>query len=151
MEKIFGDRKVIIIIQFQSGFFLVRKGGRIHLILSAIALTPSLHLVRSAASSVFNPTSFTLSSTCFLHVNLKKLSHKEAFIILKDHKPNFASSRDCWLINPVRTNIGIISKAHFDAINSSIRSKTGLQQWRNTKAVIAWFDYLSEKDNCKFP
>ena len=39
-----------------------------HLIPSAIALTPSLHLVRSTASSIFNPTSFTLSSGCFLHV-----------------------------------------------------------------------------------
>ena len=34
----------------------------------AIALTPSLHLVRSAASSIFNPTFFMLSSTCLLHV-----------------------------------------------------------------------------------
>ena len=35
---------------------------------SAIALTPSLHLVRSAASSIFHPTFFTLSSTCLFHV-----------------------------------------------------------------------------------
>ena len=55
-------------IQFQSGSFFVTKGGWIHLILSAIALTSSLHLFRSAASSVFNPTFFTLSSTCLLHV-----------------------------------------------------------------------------------
>ena len=39
-----------------------------HLIPSAIALAPSLHLVRSAAFSIFNPTYSTLSSTCLLHV-----------------------------------------------------------------------------------
>ena len=55
-------------IQFQSGFLPVSEGGWIHLIPSAIALTPSLHLVRSAASSVFKPTFFTLSSTCLLLV-----------------------------------------------------------------------------------
>ena len=40
---------------------------RIHLVPSAIALTPSLYLVRSAASSIFNPTFFTLSSTGRFH------------------------------------------------------------------------------------
>ena len=58
----------IIITQFQFVFFLVIEGGRIHLIPSAIALTPSLHLVRSAASSISNPTFFTLYSTCLLPV-----------------------------------------------------------------------------------
>ena len=40
-------------VQFQSGFLLVPQGGRIHLILSAIALTPSFHLVRSPTFSIF--------------------------------------------------------------------------------------------------
>ena len=59
-------------IQFQSGFLLVPEGGRIHLIPSAIALTPSLHLVRSPPSSIFNPTFFTFYSTCLLHVSFAR-------------------------------------------------------------------------------
>ena len=47
-------------IQFQSGFLLVTESDRIHLIPSAIGLAPSLHLVRSAAFSIFNPTSHSL-------------------------------------------------------------------------------------------
>ena len=43
--------------------FLV-EGGRTHLILSAIALTPSSHLVQFAASYSSNPILFTFSSTC---------------------------------------------------------------------------------------
>ena len=54
-------------IQFQSGFLLVPEGSQLHLIPSAIALTPSLHLVRSTASSIFNTTFSTLSSTCLFH------------------------------------------------------------------------------------
>ena len=61
-------QSIIIITQFQSVFSLVTEGGRVHLIPSAIAVTPSLHLVRSAASSIFNPTFFTLSSTCLPHL-----------------------------------------------------------------------------------
>ena len=39
-----------------------------HLIPSAIAPTPSLHLARSVASSTLNPIFFIFSSTCFFHV-----------------------------------------------------------------------------------
>ena len=39
-----------------------------HLIPSAIAPTPSLHLARSVASSTLNPIIFIFSSTCFFHV-----------------------------------------------------------------------------------
>ena len=49
-------------------FFLVSEGGRMHLIPSAIASTPSLHLARSVASSTLNPIFFIFSSTCFFHV-----------------------------------------------------------------------------------
>ena len=40
------------------------EGGQTHLILSAIALTPSFHLVRFAASYSPNPILFKISSTC---------------------------------------------------------------------------------------
>ena len=40
------------------------EGGQTHLILSAIALTPSFHLVRFAASCSPNPILFKFSSTC---------------------------------------------------------------------------------------
>ena len=42
-------------------FFLVSEGGRMHLIPSAIAPTPSLHLARSVASSTLNPIFFIFS------------------------------------------------------------------------------------------
>ena len=66
-------------IQFQSGFLLVFEGGWIHLIPSAIALTPSFHLVRFPASSIFNPTFLTLSSTCLLHVSFGRPHFRSSF------------------------------------------------------------------------
>ena len=73
-------RMLFFSIQFQSGF-LVPEGGRrrIHLIPSAIALTPSLHLVRSLASLIFNQTSFTLSPTCLIHVSFDRPRFRSPF------------------------------------------------------------------------
>ena len=47
------------------------KGGWVHLVSSAIALTPSLHLIRYATSSTSNPIHFfqlvsSLSTSAFL-------------------------------------------------------------------------------------
>ena len=81
-EQIIGTQSSFISsssIQFQSVFSLVTEGDHIHLIPSAIALTTSLHLVRSAASSIFNPTSFTHSSTCLLHVIFSRPRFRSPF------------------------------------------------------------------------
>ncbi|XP_068734694.1 leucine-rich repeats and immunoglobulin-like domains protein 1 [Montipora capricornis] len=52
---------------------------------------------------------------------------KEAFITLKDHKPNFANKPTCRLINPTKSEIGKVSKKILDRINSTIAKKTQLQ------------------------
>ena len=41
---------------------------------------------------------------------------KEAFITLKDHKPNFQDHPSCRLINPSKPEIGVISKHILDEI-----------------------------------
>ena len=44
----------------------------------------------------------------------------EAFITLKDHKPNFANDPICRLINPAKAEIGQISKQLLDHFNSRL-------------------------------
>ena len=46
--------------------------------------------------------------------------------------------------------IGKISKMILQSINSSIREKTGLKQWRNTKAAIEWFKGIENKTRKNF-
>ena len=48
---------------------------------------------------------------------------KDAFIALKDHKPNFANKPSCRLINPTKSEIDKISKNILDRINSTIYIK----------------------------
>ena len=79
------------------------------------------------------------------------MPHRQAFISLKDHKENFENNPRCRLINPAKNNLGLISKQILDRINSTIRSKTNSNQWRNTRSVIDWFSNIREKNRHSFP
>ena len=45
---------------------------------------------------------------------------------------------------------GLKIKANKINVNSIIREKTGLKQWRNTDSVIAWFKKIEKKSSKKF-
>ena len=81
---------------------------------------------------------------------IEQYSNKSAFIIIKDHKPNFPNNIECRLINPAKAQIGIVSKQLLDNINRTIRSKKHLNQWRNSSTVISCFQNIPNKKNCKF-
>ena len=69
---------------------------------------------------------------------------------LKDHKVNFQNDPKCRLINPAKSEIGIISKHYLELINSKIREKIQVNQWRNTKSVIEWFKAIKNKSKSSF-
>ena len=112
-------------------------------------ITSAYRKADASATVNINSEARSIAENLKIDDRIEQLAHKEAFITLQNHKPNFANSPECRLINAAKTNIGIISK-HLDAINLSIRKKSSLQQWCSTKAVISWFDSLLEKNNCKF-
>ena len=70
-------------------------------------------------------------------------ANKEAFITLKDHKPNFANNPTCTLINPTKPELGKISKQILDRVNAKVIAATKINQWKNTPAVIDWFNTIS--------
>ena len=78
------------------------------------------------------------------------LAEREAFITLKDHKDNFENNTKCRLLNPAKSEIGIISKSHLQSINDSIRQQLNLNQWRSTSTVIDWFKNIDSKDSKHF-
>ena len=73
---------------------------------------------------------------------VRALPLKPAFVTLKDHKPNFNTNPTCRLLNPTKSEVGIISKQILDKVNNNIRIATSLVQWTNTDQVIAWFKTL---------
>ena len=75
---------------------------------------------------------------------------RNAFITLKDHKENFQNKLPCRLINPARSEIGKISRQILQHHNSIVRKKIGVQQWRDTSAVVDWFKNIENKNECTF-
>ena len=78
------------------------------------------------------------------------MKKREAFISLKDHKENFENNPKCRLINPANSESGKLSKIILDEINSNLRQKLNLNQWRNTKQVIEWFGNIKDKERHSF-
>ena len=77
-------------------------------------------------------------------------ANRPAFLYIKDHKENFPAVLKCRLINPAKSEIGKISKTILDRVNSVVREKTGVLQWRNSQSVIEWFKSIKNKKRCKF-
>ena len=81
---------------------------------------------------------------------IEKLAEKEAFLTLKDHKPTFHDHPTCRLINPSKSEIGVISKSILDDINTTIINKTKINLWKNTSSVLKWFNGLQQKESLSF-
>ena len=81
---------------------------------------------------------------------IEQIAETEAFVTLKDHKENFENNPKCRLINPSKSEIGIISKHHLQEINKDLRSKTKYLQWTNTQSVLRWFENIQHGTNQKF-
>ena len=80
----------------------------------------------------------------------EKLPSNQAFITIKTQKPNFPNNLKCRLINPAKSNLGRISSQLLNEINVTIRKKSGLQQGRNTAAVISWFKNFPYSERSQF-
>ena len=51
-----------------------------------------------------------LAQKLYLDDRIEQLPENQAFVTIKDHKPNFPNNIKCRLINPVKSNLGKISK-----------------------------------------
>ena len=72
---------------------------------------------------------------------------------MKDHKPGWPGKKDARLLNPAKSELGVIVKVKLQGINATIRGATGLLQWRKTKDTILWFEGLTSEastSNLKF-
>ena len=67
------------------------------------------------------------------------LAQKEAFITLKDHKPNFDNKPTCRLINPTKSEIGQVSKSILERIVRNTVKSTGVNLWKSTRDVLNWY------------
>ena len=78
------------------------------------------------------------------------MAKRDAFITLKDHKPNFTNSPTCRLISPTKSEIGRISKQILQKIVKNVATATKVNLWRNTQSVLEWFNGIKEKQTAQF-
>ena len=80
-------------------------------------------------------------------------ANKDAFVTMKDHKPNFANKPTCRLINqkdPTKSEIGKISKEILNRINRKITRASKFNQWKTSSSVIEWFKAVENKKQHSF-
>ena len=81
---------------------------------------------------------------------IHKMQRQEAFINVKDTKPNFLDNPECRLITPCKSELGKVSKKFLDNIVNQVRSKSGLNLWKNTQECVRWFKSVQNKNNHHF-
>jgi len=87
----------------------------------------------------------------YIHVYTYKVSaSRDSFITLKDHEPDFVSNPTWRLINPSKSEIGIISENILDRINKEVIQATKVNLWKSTNNTIEWFKEIPEKEKHAF-
>ena len=79
-----------------------------------------------------------------------KTTKRTAFLTIKDHKENFMNDPKARLINPSKPEIGKVSKQILENVINVIRTKSKLNSWKNTGAVLTWFRKLRNKKRKSF-
>ena len=106
------------------------------------ASTELIHQINTEAKSI--------AENLKLADRIETIAQKPAFITIKDHKENFPNQVQCRLINPAKSDVGVISKAKLDRINHDLTEATGVNQWKNTQCAIDWFESIADKETCTF-
>ena len=78
------------------------------------------------------------------------LAKNPAFLTLKDHKENVQASLPCRLINPLKSELGKVSKVKMEKINQALVKHLDVNQWKNSSTVIEWFKGIDNKKDCIF-
>ena len=81
---------------------------------------------------------------------LEKTALKPAFITVKDHKEDWPARASFRLINPMKANIGKVSKKILERINKELRASFSLNQLISTQEVINWFENTDNKERKSF-
>ena len=81
---------------------------------------------------------------------LGKFKMKEACILFKDHKPDFENKLQSRLINPSKTELGIISKNIIQNIILNIQKTTHNNILKNSNDTMEWFRNIKNKSKNTF-
>ena len=113
-------------------------------------VTKDYKIAKPDTADRITATDLEIARSVELEDRIERIAEKPAFITLKDHKSNFQNNPTCRLINPTKSEIGIISKKILDRINQEVTEKTKVNNWKNSQSVIEWFRKLKNKTQRRF-
>ena len=91
-----------------------------------------------------------LASSLGISDRVEVMAKSEAYVTLKDHKPDFVNSPSYRLLNPNKGNMGKVSKDILQSMNDRLRELTKYSQWKSSAEVIKWFDEIKNKERASF-
>ena len=94
----------------------------------------------------------TCSFASKLHIDdkLGKFKKKDAYILFKDHKPNFENNLQSRQINPSKTELGNVSKNIIQNIVTNVEKAYYSNLWKNSYDTIERFRKIKDKSKATF-
>ena len=103
-----------------------------------------------SAVDEINQRTAAIATSKGLSDRMQVIHELASFCTIKDHKDNFPNIVATRLLNPAKTDLGIISKKILENINREVTAATGLNLWRDNDGPISWFSDLEKKQSLKF-
>ena len=148
IAKISKEKRVYVSADKTSNLYLVKPNRYREL------LQKSVHkeYKKSCDDNVLSDEKADLKMAKKLNIadRVHRTAKRDSFVTVKDTKPGFRSNPQCRLLNPTKPELGRVSKKMLDKINSELRSKTNLRQWRRTQETRDWFINLKQKHTMTF-
>ena len=148
IKKINNSAKAFIPADKTTNYYEVDKTTHDKLLMDNITSTYK----KASASTInaINNEPKNIATNMNIDDRTERMAERQAFLTLKDHKDNFQNKPTCRLINPAKSEIGRISKQILEKINTTVRQKTNLNQWKNSSSVINWLTSIRHKDQHTF-
>ena len=148
MREICKSENVLVFADKSTNLYSVKKETYDKILTKNI--TKSYKRVSDDVAKNINKEAKLIAHDLKLEEKMECYAQRNAFVTFKDHKDNFPHNVKCRLLNPAKSEVGIVSKKILERINNDIRAQSESLQWRNTSSVITWFNNINNKSGCKF-
>ena len=148
IQKIRSEKRVYMAADKTSNIYLVKPKKYIELLNKNVQ---NEYKKTSAAYALSKEkTELKLAEKLELNDRVHRSAQRDCFATLKDHKPGFRSNPQCRLLNPTKSELGKVAKQMLERVNTELRAKTNLKQWRRTSQARDWFINLDSKQELTF-
>ena len=113
-------------------------------------VTKEYHHSSEGAKRTIDVEASTIATKLGIADRVEICAERSAYVTMKDHKEDFWRKPSCRLINPAKSEIGMISKRILEDLCNHIRTTTRHQQWRSTKDILNWFSNIPAKPGKRF-